>query len=60
MGVTELTDEPCPKCGASLDVRVALRPTQVDPAASDPPDAKSTVRIDRVQVCPECDWQKVL
>jgi hypothetical protein len=59
---TELTDEPCPECGASLDINVT--PPSGTPAMTsrrpiDPleGDTRKTVELARFKVCPECGWR---
>jgi predicted RNA-binding Zn-ribbon protein involved in translation (DUF1610 family) len=55
---TELTDEPCPDCGASLDLMVT--PPEGTPTVKDgAPDTQATVQLARVFVCPECGWRRV-
>jgi predicted RNA-binding Zn-ribbon protein involved in translation (DUF1610 family) len=54
---TELTDEPCPECGASVDIRVCPPPVVSD---DDGEDEKATVRLARVKVCPDCGWTMIL
>jgi hypothetical protein len=57
VSVTILTDEPCPECGASLDLMVT--PPEGTPAADrDQPDTQATVQLARTKVCPACGWQK--
>jgi C4-type Zn-finger protein len=47
MAFLELTDKPCPSCGAHLDLHVERRDVPVD----DPLKTKPVVRM---LVCPEC------
>jgi hypothetical protein len=63
---TELTDEPCPECGASLDINVTPpsgtpampgMPGIMDPRES---DTRKTIELSRVKVCPECGWRVVV
>lgn len=55
MSHTELTDEPCPKCGASLDVKVKMpEPGQAD--VSGPNYRRETIKLTRVKECPDCGW----
>jgi hypothetical protein len=55
---TELTDEPCPECGASLDVQVTP-PEGLPVMGNKPPDEHKTIELARVRICPECGWQQV-
>ncbi len=56
---TELTDEPCPKCGASLDIKVVMpkNDTALDQGS---PQQRETVRLNRVKLCPDCGWSEIL
>ena len=55
---TQLTDEPCPECGASLDIRVMT--PKVEAGVNLPAHQRETVRLERVQLCPDCGWSKTL
>jgi hypothetical protein len=55
VGHTELTDKPCPKCGASLDLMVTP-PHGVPAFTSKPPPERETVELTRSLVCPDCGW----
>ena len=51
---TQLTDEPCPKCGASLDIKVSISVAPPRPAKDD--SERETVRLKRTKTCPDCGW----
>lgn len=57
MAHTELSDEPCPECGASLDIKV-LPPRVTDSEATE--DEKATIQLERAKVCPDCGWTALL
>lgn len=59
MSHTQLTDEPCPKCGASLDIKISIpaatpRRDSTDEKATT--NERETVRLERVKTCPDCGW----
>jgi hypothetical protein len=52
-----MTDEPCPKCGASLDLTVTP-PELVPGPKPGSMQERETIRLDRILVCPECGWTR--
>ncbi|MEO6954307.1 MAG: hypothetical protein ABI321_21070 [Polyangia bacterium] len=54
MSFTQLTDEPCPKCGASLDIKISI-PTETS-RGDKGENERETVRLTRIKTCPDCGW----
>jgi predicted RNA-binding Zn-ribbon protein involved in translation (DUF1610 family) len=55
VSLTQLTDEPCPKCGASLDIEISIPSEPVAPGGEGE-NERATVRVKRIKSCPECGW----
>jgi hypothetical protein len=56
MSVSEMTDEPCPKCHALLLRELVAPPERQPKTKPTEPQRRDTLTLTHMMLCPQCGW----